>query len=174
MRCRRDALPQPHQLLDIKTWHEIRSQDQRLTPELLGALALVVDHLGDAYLLRPIQRWIATPQSRRDPASFATRCGYPGGTTRSSADHEAAVTRVPQRRRRARTSNVRVLIARHRRTAVDTEPTGEARRSRQEWCPLGARAETGDDDRSERATAKRPQTRNTILRRPLALLQHGL
>ena len=31
---RRNALPQPHQLLGIKTWHEIRSQDQRLTPEL--------------------------------------------------------------------------------------------------------------------------------------------
>jgi predicted NBD/HSP70 family sugar kinase len=71
---RRSALAQPHQRLDTRTWLEIKSKHQRLTPELLGALGLVVDHLGDAYLLRPIQRWIATPQAREAPLSFAARC----------------------------------------------------------------------------------------------------
>jgi predicted NBD/HSP70 family sugar kinase len=75
----RDALaengtPQSQLRLETKTWRDIRSRHQTLSPELLGALALVVDHLGDAYLLRPIERWIRTPASRNEPLSFSIPC----------------------------------------------------------------------------------------------------
>lgn len=75
----RDALaengtPQAQTELETKTWNDVRLQHQTLNPELLGALALVVDHLGDAYLLRPIERWIRTPASREQPLSFSEPC----------------------------------------------------------------------------------------------------
>jgi hypothetical protein len=54
----------------IKTWLDVRSPDQPLNPALLGALALVVDHLGDAYLLDPIEAWIREPDSRTRTLSF--------------------------------------------------------------------------------------------------------
>lgn len=69
-----NAIPQAQMDLATKTWRDIRSRHQTLNPELLGALALVVDHLGDAYLLRPIERWIRTPASRREPLSFSIPC----------------------------------------------------------------------------------------------------
>jgi predicted NBD/HSP70 family sugar kinase len=75
----RDALaengtPQAKLGLETKTWRDIRSRYQILNPELLGALALVIDHLGDAYLLHPIERWIRTPASRKEPLSFSIPC----------------------------------------------------------------------------------------------------
>lgn len=43
--------------------------EQTLSPELLGALALAVDHLGDGYLLAPVKRWLdAKPGVPFDPA----------------------------------------------------------------------------------------------------------
>ena len=64
------ATPQATAGLETKTWEEVRSEDQPLSPEMLGALALVVDHLGDAYLLTPIEQWIREPHSRSNPLSF--------------------------------------------------------------------------------------------------------
>jgi predicted NBD/HSP70 family sugar kinase len=71
----RDALrigttPQARAGLRVRTWDQIRSSEDELSPELLGALALVVDHLGDAYLRDPIEEWIRTPGSRKDIVSF--------------------------------------------------------------------------------------------------------
>lgn len=71
----RNATAQAQANLETKTWLDLRSPDQTLSPELLGALALVVDHLGDAYLLRPIERWIREPKSRLAPVSFVQSCG---------------------------------------------------------------------------------------------------
>jgi hypothetical protein len=48
----------------------VRSDQQRLTLELLGALALVVEHLGGTYLLNPVEQWIRAPASRKAPISF--------------------------------------------------------------------------------------------------------
>jgi predicted NBD/HSP70 family sugar kinase len=67
----RDATTQIQTELKTKTWLDVRSDEQPLSPELLGALALVVDHLGDAYLLDPIERWIGEPDSRERALSFS-------------------------------------------------------------------------------------------------------
>lgn len=68
------ALPQVSGRLEIATWNEVRNPEQTLSPEMLGALALVIDHLGDAYLLKPVSRWIRTPSSREVPISFSEPC----------------------------------------------------------------------------------------------------
>jgi predicted NBD/HSP70 family sugar kinase len=67
----REATAQIRGQIETKTWLDVRSEEQPLSPELLGALALVVDHLGDAYLLDPIERWIGAPDARRKALSFS-------------------------------------------------------------------------------------------------------
>jgi len=68
----RNAMPQVrHQdHLHIKTLKDVVSEDNLLAPQLLGALALVVDHLGDGFLLTPITRWINDPKWRDGSPSF--------------------------------------------------------------------------------------------------------
>jgi predicted NBD/HSP70 family sugar kinase len=67
----RNAMPQVREKLELKLWEtDLRDDAQQLTPELLGALALVVDHLGDAYLLKPITEWMKAPKSREGPLVF--------------------------------------------------------------------------------------------------------
>lgn len=47
-----------------RTWDELWPDlEPPYDPQLLGALALVVDHLGDAYLLKPLARWLRTRRS---------------------------------------------------------------------------------------------------------------
>ena len=65
-----DSSGPPILLENIKTWSEV-SYEQTLSPELLGALALVIDHLGDAYLLKPIERWIGSTEARQRPLTFS-------------------------------------------------------------------------------------------------------
>lgn len=79
----RNAMPQVRDA-EVKLWRtDLKDPDgsgadlalpgleQQLSPELLGALALAVDHLGDGYLLRPIEEWLeaAKPGDRFDPAA---------------------------------------------------------------------------------------------------------
>jgi len=67
----RNAMPQVREQLELKLWStDLRDEQEQLTPELLGALALVVDHLGDAYLLKPITEWMRAPKSREGPLTF--------------------------------------------------------------------------------------------------------
>jgi hypothetical protein len=49
----------------------VRDRSGVLSPELLGALALVVDHLGAAYLLPPIRRWVADGRLNGEPPDLA-------------------------------------------------------------------------------------------------------
>jgi hypothetical protein len=54
---------------------DVRDQGGVLSPELLGALALVVDHLGDSYLLPPIRAWIdEDSKERAEHPDFAALC----------------------------------------------------------------------------------------------------
>jgi len=69
----RNAMPQVRQdeHLQIKTVKDLVTEEGRhLIPQLLGALALVVDHLGDGFLMTPIKRWINDPKARELPPSF--------------------------------------------------------------------------------------------------------
>ena len=62
----------------------------------------------------------------------------------------------PERRRRACTSTCACSRPPpHAAAPCRLRSERRTRRFATEWCPLGTRAETGDDDRSERATAKR-------------------
>jgi predicted NBD/HSP70 family sugar kinase len=53
----KSCTPQALDDLEIKTWNELLGDQRRkIRPELLGALGLALDHLGDAFLLPPIAR----------------------------------------------------------------------------------------------------------------------
>lgn len=74
---RHSAMPQLQEELEVRTWTELQEDYGRvapqvvsLEPELLGALALVTDHLGDGYLLRPIERWLSAGGKRREAVDF--------------------------------------------------------------------------------------------------------
>jgi predicted NBD/HSP70 family sugar kinase len=55
----------------LATWADLQYSRERLTPELLGALALALDHLGDGYLLKPVGRWMSIPASRAEGLDFS-------------------------------------------------------------------------------------------------------
>lgn len=73
---RAHALPQvaADDRLQVSTWSDLAkcAPEEQLTPELLGALALVIDHLGDGYLLAPIVRHI----DDRGPGPVDFRVGH--------------------------------------------------------------------------------------------------
>ena len=71
----RDTLRSAYQAVRVYTWQDVKSPQQTMSPELLGSLALVLDHLGDGCLLRPVERWISNSNSRGEALDLAESCG---------------------------------------------------------------------------------------------------